>query len=321
VATTIVTGASGFAASYVLDRIGHRGPVIGWRRSRPADPAADARIQWHTVDVLNRDAVDSAIAEAQPDVVYHLAGAAQVDTSWHNVAPHLATNALGTHHVLRAVRRLRRPCRVLIVTSAQIYQPGDDPISESAPLLPPSPYGLSKLAQDQLALHAARDEGMDVVIARPFNHAGPRQDPVFAVPGFARQIARIEAGLAPPVIRVGNLDARRDLTDVRDVAEAYVRIVESAPRGRPYNVCSGRAWRIGDLLEELLHLSTATITVEHDPARMRPNDVPVLQGNAARARAELSWTPHIPIEQTLQDTLEYWRDRTTDETSGDRAIG
>lgn len=311
--TTIVTGASGFAASYVLDRIGHRGRVIAWRHSRPGSPTTDSRIEWRSVDVLDRVAVQDAVAEAEPDVVYHLAGAAQVDTSWQNVAPHLATNALGTHHVLRAVRRVGRPCRVLIVTSAQIYQPGDDPISETAPLLPPSPYGLSKLAQDQLALHAARDEGMDVVIARPFNHAGPRQEPAFAVPGFARQIARIETGLAPPVIRVGNLDARRDLTDVRDVADAYIRAVEAAPRGRAYNVCSGRAWRIGDLLDELLHLSPSEITVETDPARMRPNDVPVLQGNAARARAELGWTPHIPIEQTLRDTLEYWRGRVREE--------
>jgi GDP-4-dehydro-6-deoxy-D-mannose reductase len=313
VPTTIVTGASGFAASYVLDRIGHRGRVIAWRHSRPGSPTTDSRIEWRSVDVLDRVAVQDAVAEAEPDVVYHLAGAAQVDTSWQNVAPHLATNALGTHHVLRAVRRVGRPCRVLIVTSAQIYQPGDDPISETAPLLPPSPYGLSKLAQDQLALHAARDEGMDVVIARPFNHAGPRQEPAFAVPGFARQIARIETGLAPPVIRVGNLDARRDLTDVRDVADAYIRAVEAAPRGRAYNVCSGRAWRIGDLLDELLHLSPSEITVETDPARMRPNDVPVLQGNAARARAELGWTPHIPIEQTLRDTLEYWRGRVREE--------
>lgn len=311
--TTIVTGASGFAASYVLDRIGHRGRVIAWRHSRPGSPTTDSRIEWRSVDVLDRVAVQDAVAEAEPDVVYHLAGAAQVDTSWQNVAPHLATNALGTHHVLRAVRRVGRPCRVLIVTSAQIYQPGDDPISETAPLLPPSPYGLSKLAQDQLALHAARDEGMDVVIARPFNHAGPRQEPAFAVPGFARQIARIETGLAPPVIRVGNLDARRDLTDVRDVADAYIRAVEAAPRGRAYNVCSGRAWRIGDLLDELLHLSPSEITVETDPARIRPNDVPVLQGNAARARAELGWTPHIPIEQTLRDTLEYWRGRVREE--------
>jgi GDP-4-dehydro-6-deoxy-D-mannose reductase len=313
VPTTIVTGASGFAASYVLDRIGHGGRVIAWRHSRPGSPTTDSRIEWRSVDVLDRVAVQDAVAEAEPDVVYHLAGAAQVDTSWQNVAPHLATNALGTHHVLRAVRRVGRPCRVLIVTSAQIYQPGDDPISETAPLLPPSPYGLSKLAQDQLALHAARDEGMDVVIARPFNHAGPRQEPAFAVPGFARQIARIETGLAPPVIRVGNLDARRDLTDVRDVADAYIRAVEAAPRGRAYNVCSGRAWRIGDLLDELLHLSPSEITVETDPARIRPNDVPVLQGNAARARAELGWTPHIPIEQTLRDTLEYWRGRVREE--------
>jgi GDP-4-dehydro-6-deoxy-D-mannose reductase len=159
-------------------------------------------------------------------------------------------------------------------------------------------------------MQAALDDGLDVVLARPFNHTGPRQEPVFAVPSFARQVARIEAGLEPPVIRVGNLDSRRDLTDVRDVATAYVRIVAAGRPGRPYNVCSGRAWRIGDLLEELIHLARVPITVEVDPGRLRPNDVPVLQGSATRIRTELGWKPEITIEQTILDTLDYWRDET-----------
>src|SRR5690606_30908938 len=172
---------------------------------------------------------------------------------------------------------------------------------------PSNPYGLSKLAQDQLALRAALEEGFDVVVARPFNHIGPEQLPGFAVSSFARQIARIELGLDPPTLRVGNLEARRDITDVRDVVRAYVRIMESGTPGRAYNVCSGRSWRVRDLLHELLHFSAAEIEVEIDPARFRPNDVPTVQGDGSRIRSELGWTPEIPVERTLLDTLAWWR--------------
>src|SRR5262249_10553771 len=158
------------------------------------------------------------------------------------------------------------------------YQASDDPIDEGAPRVPSNPYGVSKLAADDLALRAAVEDGLDVVVARPFNHAGPRQSPEYVVSSFARQIARIEAGLAPPVIDVGNLAARRDLTDVRDVVAAYERLMDAAPGGRPYNICSGRAWRVADLLDELRHLSSVQVRVEIDVARLRPSDTPVIQG-------------------------------------------
>jgi len=145
------------------------------------------------------------------------------------------------------------------------------------------------------------------MVARPFNHAGPRQAPAFAVASFARQIARIEAGLDPPEIHVGNLDARRDMTDVRDVVEAYDRLMDGGARGRAYNICSGRAWRIGDLLEELLQHARVPVSIVVDPTRMRPNDVPVLQGDATRIRTEVGWAPAIDVERMLSDTLEWWR--------------
>ena len=160
-----------------------------------------------------------------------------------------------------------------------------------------------------MALRSANDEHLDIVVARPFNHAGPGQRPAFAVSGFARQIARIDAGLAPPTLKVGNLDTRRDITDVRDVVEAYEMLNDGAPAGRPFNVCSGRAWRIGDLLEELLHHAQVAIRVETDEDKLRPNDVPVVQGNATRIRTELGWSPRIPVERTLSDTLDWWRQR------------
>ena len=304
---TLVTGAAGFAGSHLLDLFADDEPVSGWTRPGGREPGETRLIDWRAVDLLDPDAVADAFDGSAPSRIYHLGGAAHVGSSWSTMVPHLRTNTLGTHHVLEAVRRGGLACRILVVSSAQIYQLGDDVISEDTPLVPPSPYGLSKLAQDQLALRAAREDGMDVVIARPFNHIGPRQDPSFAVASFARQIARIEAGLAPAVIRVGNLDARRDITDVRDVVDAYHRLMQSAPAGRPYNICSGRAWRIGDLLEELVQLADVPVTIEVDDTRFRPNDVPVVQGDASRLRTELGWSPRIPVEQTLRDTLDWWR--------------
>lgn len=305
--TTLVTGATGFVGGHLLDRLADTGPIVAWYRPEGRPPNLDRGVDWLAVDLLDRPAVARAIDEVTPTSIYHVAGAPQVDTSWQNVVPHLRGNALATHNLLEAVRQLERPCRVLVVSSSQIYQMTDEPISEETTLLPATPYGLSKLAQDQLALRACHEDGLDIVLARPFNHAGPGQSPAFAIPSFARQIARIEAGLAKPEIQVGNLDTRRDLTDVRDVVDAYVRLMSSAPRGRPYNICSGRAWRIRDLLDELLQFAQTPVKVDVDETRLRPHDVPVVQGDATRIRAELGWSPKIRVEQTLLDTLEYWR--------------
>ena len=305
---TLVTGATGFAGGHLLDRLADRAPVVAWYRPEGHPPDPERHIDWRPVDLLDPVAVAESVLDASPSFIYHLAGAPQVDASWRTVVPHLRTNVLGTHYLLDAVKMAARPCRVLIVSSAQVYQTGDDPIDERAALVPPTPYGLSKLAQDRLAARLAAEDGLDVVIARPFNHAGPRQSKAFAVASFARQIARIEAGLSSPEIRVGNLDARRDITDVRDVVEAYECLMAGAPDARPYNICSGRAWRIGDLLEELTHLSTVPVSVVVDQDKFRPNDMPVLQGDAARIRAELGWTPKIPVEQMLADTLDWWRE-------------
>ncbi|MFI5177967.1 MAG: GDP-mannose 4,6-dehydratase [Vicinamibacterales bacterium] len=305
--TTLITGATGFVGSHLVERLTGAGPLFGWHRPAGRPPAGSAGITWQAVDILDAARVRAALEEAGATRIYHLAGAPHVGTSWQTVVAHLEINALGTEHVLEAVRVLDRPCRVLVVTSAQVYQAGDEPISENTPCVPNNPYGLSKLAADDLALRAATEDGLDVAIARPFNHAGPRQSAEYVVSSFARQIARIEAGLAPPSIQVGNLEARRDLTDVRDVVSAYERLMDAAPCGRPYNICSGRAWRIADLLDELLHLSSVHVTVEIDESRLRPSDTPVIQGDATRIRTELGWAPRIKVEETLRDTLDWWR--------------
>ena len=308
--TTLVTGATGFAGSHLLDKFADHAPLVAWYRPGGQLPDPHRHIEWRPVDLLDADRVSRAVLEADPTQVFHIAGAPQVAASFHSSVLHLQTNVMGTHHLLDAIRRAGRPCRVLVVSSSQIYQASDEPISENAPLVPSTPYGFSKLGQDRLAERAWREDGLDVVIARPFNHAGPRQSASYAVSSFARQIARIEAGLAPPELFVGNLDARRDMTDVRDVVDAYTLMMAAAPAGRPFNICSGRAWRMGDLLDELLHSARVAIRVRVDSDRLRPTDVTVIQGDASRLRSELGWAPRIPVERMLSDTLEWWRVET-----------
>lgn len=279
-------------------------PVLGWSRQPHADTDL---VRWHQVDITDKEAVAHAIARDRPAWIAHLAGSPHVGQSWKNSLEPLRTNVLGTHHLLEAVRRHSPASRVLIVTSAMIYQPGPTPLTEDSPRVPVSPYGLAKLAQDELALLAAATDGLDIVVARPFNHIGPGQDPGFAISSFARQIARIEAGLADPVVRVGNLDAERDLMDVRDTVRAYAALLERGTAGRAYNICSGTTQRIGDCLDHLISIATVSITRATDPDRLRPSDVPRLVGDASRLRQELGWTPTRSLDDTLADTLQWWR--------------
>ena len=307
--TTLVTGATGFAGSHLVDRLIGTAPLLAWHRPARSAPAPRDGVTWQAVDLLDKDGVRGALAASRPARIFHVAGAPRVDTAWTNVVPHLATNVLGTHHLFEGIRILGLQCRVVVVSSALVYRTADAAVDEHAPLVPASPYGFSKLAQDQLALEACRDDAMDVVIARPFNHIGPRQEASFSVPGFARQIALIEAGRAEAAIRVGNLDARRDLTDVRDVVAAYEQLMARGARGRPYNICSGQAHRIGDVLEQLLALSRAPVRIETDPERLRPSDAAVVLGDATRIRKEVGWSPQHTLAASLRDTLDWWRQR------------
>jgi GDP-4-dehydro-6-deoxy-D-mannose reductase len=189
-----------------------------------------------------------------------------------------------------------------------IYRPANEPLTEDHPILPPNPYGLSKLAQELLGCRAAGG-GIRIAIGRAFNHMGPRQDPSFAASSFARQIAHIEAGRHDPEIVVGNLDARREATDVRDTVRAYRSILQCGRPGRPYNVSSGQTHRIGELLDRLVAQARVPVRIRIDPSQYRPNDVPLLVGDPGRIRDELGWQPSIPLSRTLEDLLNYWRSR------------
>ena len=313
----LVTGAAGFAGSHLVDHLlEHESRVAAWAhaggRAVPAD-SHGGRVLWSAVDVTDAAAVARALAAIRPSAVYHCAGIADVHASWQDAARPLRVNALGTHTLVRALEQCGLDIPVVVTGSALVYRRSMAALGEDSPLGPSSPYGVSKLAQEM----AAASERLQVTVARPFNHAGPRQAPAYVTSSFARQIAEAEAGAREPVLRVGNLDARRDITDVRDTVRAYRLLVERGRRGVAYNVCSGTAFRIGDLLESLLRHARIAIEVATDPALLRPSDNPVVLGDPARIYADTGWQPRIGIDQTLGDLLEYWRQVTAARSTGD----
>jgi GDP-4-dehydro-6-deoxy-D-mannose reductase len=310
----LVTGATGFAGGYLVEQLAAVPDLVAWGRSAP--PAALRGLAtWHRVDLLDRDAVREAIAALRPATVYHLAGASQVAGSWVDTTAPLAGNVLATSHLLDAIRREGLACRVLVTGSATVYAPSDEPIAEGATLRPSGPYALSKFAQEMLALQAYRDDGVNVILVRPFNHTGPRQQPTFVAPSMARQIALIERGLLDPVIRVGNLDSRRDFTDVRDVVSAYVALMSHGRPGECYNVGSGVGRPIRAVLDALLARSRTAIRVDIDPARLRPAESEAFVADCTRLHATTGWRPSISFDQMLDDLLRYWRSRATERES------
>jgi GDP-4-dehydro-6-deoxy-D-mannose reductase len=305
---TLVTGAAGFAGGHLIDLLSSQAvPTIAWHRPGGATPREVPGVTWEAVDLRDRGAVREAIRRLQPRCVFHCAGAAHVGRSWDKVVDTLEVNVRGTHHLIEALRHEARDARVILTSSGLVYEPSMDPLTEDHPRLPVSPYGLSKLAQEMVG----EDLGgaPEVIIARPFNHFGPRQSDAFVTSAFAKRIVEIELGRSQSQIRVGNLEPSRDLCDVRDTVRAYVMLAERGIPGRAYNVCQGIALPVREVLERLLTLATVSVTVVSDPDLYRPNDVPVVLGNRDRITTEIGWQPLIPFEQTIRDLMEYWRAR------------
>lgn len=302
----LITGATGFAGGHLIESLAGSHRLVGWGRSTPRPELAHL-VESQTVDLLDREQVRQAIASLKPATIFHLAGAPQVAESWRDTTKPLAGNVLATAHLLDAVRRAGLACRVVVTGSAAVYAPSDTPIKEGGSLAPGNPYALSKLAQEQLAMRAFADDGLDVVMVRPFNHTGPRQPPAFVAPSMARQIALIEKGDVEPVIRVGNLDARRDFTDVRDVVRAYTSLAAAGKTGEIYNVGSGVGRSIQSLLDALRSRARVEVRVEVDPERLRPAETSALVADTTKLRERTGWHPEISFESMLDDLLGYWR--------------
>jgi len=314
----LVTGITGFAGSHLVDYIlaEKKGvDIVGIQRWRSRTENVEhflSKVRMVECDLRDASSVRDVLDEVRPDWIFHLAAQSFVPTSWTAPTESLVTNIIGQLNIFEAVKKLHIQPRIQLACSSEEYGmvfEKELPIRETNPLRPLSPYAVSKVGQDMLGYQYFMSFKLPVIRTRGFNHEGPRRGPVFVCSDFAKQIADIEKGVRPPVIRVGNLDARRDFTDVRDVVRAYWLALEKGEPGEVYNICSGKDWTIRAMLDHLLTLTKAKVKVEQDPARMRPSDVPVLLGDASKFRKTTGWEPVIPFEKTLSDLLEYWRAR------------
>lgn len=313
----LITGITGFAGSHLADYALQQDDVdvygiCRWRSPRENIEHLEGRFDLRECDLRDASSVRQLIGDVRPDWIFHLAAQSYVPTSWNAPAETLTTNILGQLNVFEALRATDTDARVQIAGSSEEYglvHAEETPITEDNPLRPLSPYAVSKVAQDMLAYQYFRSYGTKTVRTRAFNHTGPRRGEVFVTSNFARQIVRIEAGQCEPVIRVGNLEAKRDFTDVRDVVRAYWLALEKGAPGDVYNICSGTAWRIREVLDLLLAQSEVEIDVQQDPDRLRPSDVELLLGDGRRFHDATGWRPEIAFEQTARDLLDYWRER------------
>ncbi len=311
----LITGVGGFVGSHLASYLVAKTGLDVWGLDLVEGRAAALRprITLHVGDVLmDLAAVKDLFAAAQPDYVFHLAAQAFVPSSWKDPWTTLENNIRGQLNVLLAAVAMQKPPRILVVGSADEYGivfPEELPISETNPLRPNSPYAVSKVAQDMLGYQYYASHKLPVVRVRPFNHIGPGQSPAFVTADFAKQIAEVEAGLREPVMRVGNLGARRDFSDVRDIIRGYYLALSEGEPGEVYNLGAERSYSIRQVLDCLLALSETPVAVEQDPTRLRPSDVPEIVADCTKFRSQTGWRAEIPLERSLQDILDYWRSR------------
>ena len=315
---TCVTGCNGFVGSHLAEfLLAHGATVYGlrrsWRSSMDNVAHLGDRVRWLDADLTDAHAVESALRVAAPDVIFHLAAHSYVQSSWAQPAATFAVNLIGTSHLLEAARRREPMPRIIFASSSEAYgrvEPEELPITEDQPLRPLSPYAVSKAAADYACYQAWRSYGLPVVRLRVFNCEGPRRGEVFMPSNFAKQIAAGAASGAEPVlVHVGNLDAVRDLTDVRDVVRAYWLAAERGEPGEVYNIASGVGYSAERVLDMLAEIAGVRVMRRYDPTRYRPSDVPRLVGDASKAKRDLGWEATIPIGTTLRDLYAYWRER------------
>lgn len=321
----LITGITGFAGSHLADYILANFPeaeIFGikrWRsKTENIEHLAD-KVKYYECDIKDAHNVYEVIDDIKPDKIFHLAAQSYVPASWEAPVETLVLNITGQCNILEAVHKIKSRDKdydpvILIAGSSEEYglvHPDEVPIKETNPLRPLSPYGVSKVCQDLLGFQYWHSYKIRVIRSRAFNHSGPRRGEVFVDSNFAQQIAKIEKGKQEPVIKVGNLEAKRDFTDVRDMVVAYWLATEKCQPGEAYNICSGQTYSIQEVLDKLISLSTTKeIKVEQDPSRMRPSDVMILSGDNSKFRQATGWEPKIDyLNQTLEDMLNYWRER------------
>jgi GDP-4-dehydro-6-deoxy-D-mannose reductase len=308
----LITGATGFVGRFVAQHLVETDPSaeiwgLVWRGG--SRPLLDS-VRAVSGDLTDRPSLDHAIRACRPEVVFHLASASSVAESWHDPLRFLKTNLAGSVNLFEAVLDAGVDSKVVVASSAEVYgtvSENGQPIGENTPLRPLSPYAESKAAVDVAAEQYVQRFGLDTVRLRLFHHTGPGRPPTFVASSFARQIAAIELGLKPPRLEVGNLEAVRDFTDVRDIARAYPLAAARCPAGSVYNVCSGTGISIRELLDRLLRLAEIDVEVAVDRDRLRAADIPRLVGDPSRFSSATGWRPEIGLDRTLGDLLDWWR--------------
>ena len=308
----LIIGAAGFVGSYLIQ---HLSDTYDWeihatKLSSETFDASDIRI--HDLDIMNTVEIEILLKKLRPDYIFHLSAQSSVALSWKNPALTVDINIKGTLNILDTIRNIPGYSpKILLIGSGEEYGyilPDETPINEQVIPRPGNIYAATKACQNMLGSIYSRAYGLHLIMVRAFNHIGPNQAPIFVVSDFCKQVAEIEAGIKPSVMRVGNLQAKRDFTDVRDVVRAYGLLIQKGQAGETYNIGSGHAIAIQELLDKILSLSEKNISVELDTARLRPADIPVIEADIQKIQQLTAWKPEISLNQTLLETLNYWRE-------------
>lgn len=305
----LVIGAAGFVGSYLIREMRESG-MEAHATKLPHESLENIDAAVYDLDIMDKDAVTALLFEIRPDYVFHLAAQSSVGLAWKKPGLTVDVNIKGSVNVMDAVRELFYKPRVLLIGSGEEYghiEPGETPIRETNLLRPGNIYAATKACQNMIGNIYSKAYDMELMMVRAFNHIGPGQASMFVVSDFCRQVAEIELGMREPVMKVGNLAAKRDFTDVRDVVKAYVKLIVLGEAGETYNVGSGRARAIQDILDLIVSKSQVQIRVEIDPNKLRPVDVPIIEADITKINGLTGWKPEIPLEQTIQETLDYWR--------------
>lgn len=305
----LVIGAAGFVGKYLIDEMRADGMEV-FATKLPHEKLDNAGAVVYDLDIMDKEAIVALLFEIRPDYIFHLAAQSSVGLAWKNPGLTVDVNIKGSVNVMDAVRELFYKPRVLLIGSGEEYGhilPGETPITEENALRPGNIYAATKACQNMIGNIYSKAYDMELMMVRAFNHIGPGQAPMFVVSDFCKQVAEIEKGLREPVMKVGNLAAKRDFTDVRDVVKAYVKLIHMGKSGETYNVGSGNAQEIRSVLNLIISKSTADISVEIDSNKLRPVDVPIIEADITKLNRLTGWLPQIPLEQTVQETLDYWR--------------
>ncbi|MEW6685558.1 MAG: GDP-mannose 4,6-dehydratase [Candidatus Edwardsbacteria bacterium] len=308
-----ITGIEGFAGHHLaLDLLGKGEEVFGSFFAEETMGDLKKKCTLFRCDIRNQDEIAGILKEVKPEQVYHLAAQSSGAYSFKDSKSTFEINVMGTLNLLENILKYSPEAKTLVISSCEVYgvcEGSDLPTKEEKIFYPVSPYGTSKAAQDLLAYQYWRSFGLFIIRVRPFPHTGPGQNPVFVLPNFAKQIAEIERGEKEPVIEVGNLEVRRDFTDVRDIVKAYQLALTKGEPGEAYNICSGKTITIGETLKILLSFTKKEIAIKQDLSRMRPSDISVLAGDGTKFSRKTNWSPQIPFTQTLRDLLDWWREK------------